>query len=353
MDTAELTSGPVPTSSDAPSVAASPRRRLLGDLLIREGLVSRQQLDEALRAQAAAEEPRPIGEILVEGRVITRSQLDFVLEKYHKKYRLGDILVETNAITEAQLEAALDHQKRTGLKLGAALLELKLLSERQMKEALCKQVRATFVDLDVTVIERRLSELVPRDYAEQRRVLPVSRSADRLTVAMEDPADVEVVEELERATGCRIDVVTSTHAAFERAFRLYDESPAADPPPSAGAQDAAALAALQAECDTLRRQRDEAVQGLRQLEQRHAAALGAIRELEAREAETTRRLTELQAAHAELSEANAAATRALHEQRRQHEALLRQGGQKREDDFDAVLRQLGPPARRRPPPRPR
>jgi hypothetical protein len=352
MDTAQLTRGPLPTPGDAP-MAAAPRRRLLGDLLIREGLVSRQQLDDALRAQAEAEEPRPIGEILVDGRVITRSQLDFVLEKYHKKYRLGDILVETNAITEEQLETALDHQKRTGQKLGAALLELNVLSERQMKEALCKQVRATFVDLDTTTVERRLSELVPREYAEQRRVLPVSQSADRLTVAMEDPADVEVIEELERATGCRIDVVTSTHAAFERAFRLYEGSPAADPPPSAGVPTAAALAALQAECVTLRRDRDETAQGLRQLEERHATALRAIRELEAREAETTRRVTELQAAHAELSEANAAAARALHEQRRQHEALLRQGGRKREDDFDAVLRQLGPPARRRPPPRPR
>lgn len=350
MDTAQLS--PAPTSSEAPSVAAAPRRRLLGDLLIREGLVSRQHLDDALRAQADAEEPRPLGEILVESRVITRSQLDFVLEKYHKKYRLGDILVETNAITEAQLETALDHQKRTGLKLGDALLELKVLTERQMKEALCKQVRATFVDLDATIIERRLTELIPRDYAEQRRVLPVSQSGDRLTLAMEDPADVEVVEELEQATGCRIDVVTSTHAAFERAFRLYDESPPADPPPSAGAQQTAALAALQAERDALRRQGDEAAQGLRQLEQRHAQALRAIRELEARQAETTRRLEQLQAAHAELSEANAAATRALHEQRRQYEALLRQGGQKREDDFDVVLRQLSPSPRRRPP-RPR
>jgi hypothetical protein len=352
MDTVELTNGPGPTPEDAPSMGAPPRRRLLGDLLIREGLITRQQLDDALRAQAEAEEPRPIGEILVEGRVITRSQLDFVLEKYHKKYRLGDILVETNAITEEQLETALDHQRRTGLKLGAALLELKVLSERQMKEALCKQVRATFVDLDTTAVERRLTDLVPRAYAQQRRVLPVSQSADRLTVAMEDPADVEVIEELERATGFRIDVVTSTHAAFERAFRLYDERPAAAPPPSA-APAAEALARLQAECVTLRRERDETAQSLRQLEQRHAKALRAIRELEAREAEATRRLTELQAAHAELSEANAAAARALHEQRRQHEALLRKSGPKREDDFDAVLRQLGPPSGRRPPPRPR
>jgi hypothetical protein len=319
---------------------------MLGDLLVREGMLTRAQLEDALRAQAAAETPGPLGEILVEQRLITRSQLDFVLDKYHKRSRLGDILVETNAISEEDLKRALEHQTRTGLRLGDALLELELLTERQMKEALCKQVRATFVDLDAIALDGRLAELIPRDYAEQRRLLPIARSAERLTVAMEDPSDLDAVEEIERVAGCPIEVVTSTHVAFARALdRLYAPAEARRTP--ALADEPTALPALRAERDALRRERDEATRALRQLEQRHAAALRAIRELETIQAETARKLKELMAAHAQLRDTQAAAARALAEQRRQHQAQLRRT-QKSDDDFDAVLRQLGPSPSRRP-----
>lgn len=322
------------------------RRRMLGDLLIREGLLTHAQLEDALRAQAEAETPGPLGELLVEQRLITRSQLDFVLDKYHKRSRLGDILVETNTISEEELARALEHQQRTGLRLGDALLELQLLTERQVKEALCKQVRATFIDIDTVDLDARLVELIPRGYAEQHRALPVARSAERLTVAMEDPADLDTIQELERSAGCPIEVVTSTHAALTRAFaRLY--APAEARGAAAPADKSMALPALRAERDALRRERDEATQALRQLDQRHAAALRAIRELEADQAETARQLKALLAVHAQLREAHGATTRALADQRRQHEAQPRQG-QRRDDDFDAFLRQLGPSPSRRP-----
>jgi len=120
MDATQVS--PATESTDGPAGRAPARRRLLGDLLIREGMITRAQLDEALRAQARSDEPRPVGEILVDRGVITQSQLNFVLDKYHKKYRLGDLLVETNTITEEQLGLALAHQKQTDLRLGDILL---------------------------------------------------------------------------------------------------------------------------------------------------------------------------------------------------------------------------------------
>ncbi|HEV8308791.1 MAG TPA: hypothetical protein VGW35_14105 [Methylomirabilota bacterium] len=355
-----------PTLTARPPGAAPSRRRLLGDLLIEEGLITSLQLEDALRSQTAGEVPRPLGEILVEQQAITQRELNVVLDKYRKKYRLGDLLVETNAITEEQLAAALEHQKETDLRLGDVLLKLNLLTERQMKQALCRQLGARFVDLDTAVIDPGLSQLVTKDWATQHRVVPLERTEDRIAVAMDDPGDLEVVHWLESATGCRIDVVASTDAAFRRAFaRVYEASPVPEAAPDGATTP---VAELLAERDGLRRERDAAARALRDLEARHAemaraltdlqvahealrregdAAAGALQDLGPRHAETTERLRQLVAQHAELRRAHEAALGALREQRQRYEAALRD--RKGRDDIDVVLRQLSPaPPRRRP-----
>ncbi|MBI4011306.1 MAG: hypothetical protein HY359_03275 [Candidatus Rokubacteria bacterium] len=369
MDATQVS--PASEATDGPAGRPPARRRLLGDLLIREGLITRAQLDEALRAQARADEPRPLGEILVDRGVITQGQLNFVLDRYHKKYRLGDLLVETNAITEEQLELALAHQKQTDLRLGDILLKLHFLTEQEMRQALCKQLRVRFIDLDTAVLDQGLAALIPSAYARQHRVLPLRRAEDRLTVAMDDPGDLDVVEALEGSTGCRIDVVTSTHAAFQRAFdRLYPEEIESPAAPAAAGPEPPASAAGDAVGDALRRERDEGARRLRELETRHAETVRALTELQTahgalrrdwettaealrdlseRHADMTMRLNKLVSEYAALRDAHEGTSRALRDERQRYEALLRDrrtGG----DDFDAVLRQLSPnpPPRRRP-----
>jgi len=201
------------------------RRGLLGEILIREGLINEAQLATALMVQRETEPTTPLGGILVRQGTITQRQLNNVLDRYRKKYRLGDILVETETITEHQLQIALDHQKKTGLRLGDALLQLNFVTEEEVNQALCKQFGVTFVDLDRLVLDNSLVLVINREYAERHRVLPISKTDRVLVVAMDDPSDLRVVGELAAATGCRVNVVTSTHAAFRRAFaRTYGES---------------------------------------------------------------------------------------------------------------------------------
>jgi serine/threonine protein kinase len=219
--TGEPTPGTPPPPKD--ETRRSPRRRLLGELLVTEGRISPIQLEQALRLQAERGPETPLGQILLEQEAITRLQLREVLNRYHKKYRLGDLLVETNTITEEQLRVALDEQAATGLRLGEVLFKLGYVSDQALREALCKQLSISFLALDAAAIDRRLADLIPKDYARERRVVPIARSDGRLTVAMDDPTDVDVVDELRRQTACDIEVVTSTYAAFWQAFfRLYE-----------------------------------------------------------------------------------------------------------------------------------
>src|SRR5262249_44689020 len=201
-----------------PRTAIAKSRPLLGKLLLKAGLVTKEQLLAAYRAQAEARPYVPFEQILVDREVLTQAQLNAILDEYHKKHRLGSILVETKVISEEQLRQALQEQQKAGLRLGDALLKLGFVNERQIKQALCKQFGVTYVDLDGVTIDRSLVPLVAKSFAQHHRVIPLARKDGGLQVAMDDPADVEVIEELESSTGLSIEVVPSTYAAFQRAF---------------------------------------------------------------------------------------------------------------------------------------
>lgn len=201
------------------------RQRPLGELLLVEGILSESQLEAALHAQAEQSPTTPLGQILIDQHMVTPTQLNRVLAKYRKQDRLGDLLVETNTITEEQLARALEQQKKTGLRLGELLLKFDYVSELSLRRALCTQLMVSLIDLDAVAIDQHLGHVVNKHYAQRHRLLPVARTGNRLTVAMDDPTDGEVIEELEASTGCEIDVATSTAASFERALvRLYGES---------------------------------------------------------------------------------------------------------------------------------
>jgi hypothetical protein len=336
-----------------------PRTRLLGELLVREGLVTDAQLASALRAQEASPDGTPIGQLLVEQGAMSPADLESVLRRYHKKYRLGDILVETNAISETQLQLAVDHHRRTGLRLGDALLQLGFVNEEMLKLALCTQLDVAFVDLDRFTIDRDLAAVVPKEFAQQHRILPVARVDGVLTVALADPTDGWMAESLESMTGCEVRLVMSTDAAFQRAFtRVYGEHP--------GVGLARQHERLEQTHAVLTREYENAVRALAELRQSHEAFLRDQEELLRTAAEQAgqqslyeRRLAELQAAHealcqehaergrahADLSRAHAETLESLGAVRREHGRLLtehqdlgRQLGEERERGSELARR---------------
>jgi Type II secretion system (T2SS), protein E, N-terminal domain len=283
-------------------VSSLPRTRLLGEFLVLEGLVTETQLATALRTQKASPGGAPIGQILVEQGALSPTDLEAALHRYQRKYRLGDMLVETNVITETQLQLGVDHHRRTGLRLGDALLQLGFVNEEMLKLALCFQLDVTFVELDRFSIDRGLASLVPRAFAEQHRLLPVARVDDVLTVALADPTDVWIAENLEAMTGCRVRLVMSTDAGFQRAFsRVYGENP--------GIGLARQHERLEQAHSLLTREHENAVRALGELRQSQEGFLREQTELLRTAAEQAaqqsvheRRLAELHAAHMALRE---------------------------------------------------
>ena len=199
--------------------------RGIGEILVREGLISNSQLEDAFRIQDRLGIYKPIGQILVDKKAITQRQLNFLLDHYRKRLKLGDVLLRLGAISDEDLDIALDYQKETGIRLGEALIELNLLAEKDMRQSLCTQLNIPFIDLDTMFIDKSLERLINRNYALKNQIVPIARIGDSLTMAMDDPTDLGLIEELETATGLSINVVTSTRVAIQDAFsRLYDET---------------------------------------------------------------------------------------------------------------------------------
>jgi len=206
-------------SIDAPRPARGAR---LGELLVREGLVTAPQIEEALKMQASLERYVPLGHVLIAQRLISRDQLVNVLERHRRSTRLGDLLVKSGEISQDQLETGLAEQRRAGQPLGETLMRLNFVTEERLRLALCRQLHIRFFNLDAIIIDPTLRSLVNERFAIKFRVVPLARVSNTLVAAMDDPTMSRVVDDLHRSTGLRIEVITSTAGAITRALeRLY------------------------------------------------------------------------------------------------------------------------------------
>jgi len=110
--------------------------------------------------------------------------------------RLGDLLVEENIVTEQQIEQALAAQRTTGRKLGATLIQLGFLTEKQMLTFLSQQLDIPLVDLNRANIDASAVQLLPEVHARRLRALVLSQQGSTIRVAMSDPGDLAAQEAL-------------------------------------------------------------------------------------------------------------------------------------------------------------
>ena len=115
-----------------------------------------------------------------------------------KKIRIGDLLIQHGLITEDQLSEALASQKKTGKKLGRALIDLGLIEEDQMLELLSQQLGVPFVRLRNFDFNAEITQRLPETYARRFRALVLGEKDGGLQVGMADPTDIFGFDELSR-----------------------------------------------------------------------------------------------------------------------------------------------------------
>lgn len=136
--------------------------------------------------------------------------------------RLGDLLVASGVISEQQLDQALKLQKNTKQRLGDVLIQSGIITEQHLIEALQIQLGVEFVDLTSVSIPVELAKYVPRTIAKKFCVVPVKLVKDTLYLAMSDPLDFVAQEEVKAASKKRVMPMIATRKATEQAIsRLY------------------------------------------------------------------------------------------------------------------------------------
>jgi type IV pilus assembly protein PilB len=137
--------------------------------------------------------------------------------------RLGDLLIREGLITREQLEQSLVEQRNTGMRLGYCLVKLGFVQETEITKALARQYRMPAVDLSRFEVDQKIIKLVPADVAVKHMVLPLKRDGRTLTVAMADPTNMGVVDDLKFITRYDIFPVIAGEYTLRTAIERYYE----------------------------------------------------------------------------------------------------------------------------------
>ena len=135
--------------------------------------------------------------------------------------RLGELLVRENLISVQQLRKAQEDQQRHGSRIGAALIKTGAIEESKLTEFLSKQYGVPAINLKEFDIDPEIIKLVPRDVAEKHLVIPVNRAGPSLIVAMCDPSNIYAVDDLKFLTGYTIETVVASEVAIREAMDRY------------------------------------------------------------------------------------------------------------------------------------
>lgn len=201
------------------------RRKKLGEILISQGLLTEEQLLQALQEHRRTN--ISLGTVLVKLGFISEDDLSSVLGQQiqlNQKKRIGEVLIDHGLISQEQLQAGLDEQRKTGLQLGKCLVRLGIITESKLVDVLSAQLDIQHVVLENYSFNKKLLEKIPEEMARKHRAIPLFEQNGVLTVAMADPTDLRAIDHLKFKTGQEIDPVFATEksllAAIERNYKL-------------------------------------------------------------------------------------------------------------------------------------
>ena len=135
--------------------------------------------------------------------------------------RIGDLLLKEQLITAAQLSEALEYQKSNGGKLGYSLVKLGFAKDEEIASLLSRQYGVPSINLSQFDIDADVIKLVPAATAQKYEIVPVSRVGATLTIAMSDPTNVFAVDDIKFMTGYNVEPVVAAQTAIVKAIDRY------------------------------------------------------------------------------------------------------------------------------------
>ncbi len=160
--------------------------------------------------------PQPASSLGLTHHLLTTSQ-----SRKQMSAKLGEILVRENLISPQHLRQALDYQREHGGRLGFNLVKLGLVSDDTITAILSRQYGIPSVNLELFDIDDPVLRLIPQEVAQKYSVLPLSRVGATLTLAMVDPTNVFAMDDIKFMTGLNVEPVVVAEASVQQAIAKY------------------------------------------------------------------------------------------------------------------------------------
>jgi type IV pilus assembly protein PilB len=141
--------------------------------------------------------------------------------------RLGDILVKNNLVTKEQLAKAIEEQKLSGgqLRLGSILVKHNVLKEHDLTSFLSKQYGVPIVNLSEFDIDPAIAKIIQAEVVQKYQLLPIKRAGATLIVAVSDPSNLFAIEDIKFMTGYNVEMVVASESDIKAAIdKNYDQS---------------------------------------------------------------------------------------------------------------------------------
>jgi type IV pilus assembly protein PilB len=139
------------------------------------------------------------------------------------KMQLGQLLLARGIVTDEQINKALTEQKDKGHHklLGELLVEMNYCTENQIASALAEAYEVPYAQISPKICDPKIIEVLPREFLEEHIVLPLFKVGNVLTVALSEPTNVFLMDEIERISGCKIQVVCSTGKDIKATLQIH------------------------------------------------------------------------------------------------------------------------------------
>src|SRR5437870_2604829 len=139
--------------------------------------------------------------------------------------RLGEILIKESLITSEQLKQALEYQKQHGGRLGSCLMKMGFITDDEITAVLSRQYGVPSINLKYYEVDAAVVKLIPQDTAVRYQIVPLSRVGSTLTIAMTDPTNVFAMDDIKFMTCFNVEPVVASESAISEAIaKFYGEA---------------------------------------------------------------------------------------------------------------------------------
>ena len=193
--------------------------------LITEGLITSDQLAKARKIAEQLDGNNSLGDVLVDMNWVSGPRLEEFVRRQRGKLRTGEILISRKLVTENDVKAALETQRKMGLKrkrIGEILIDMGLVEERHVVEALAEKFGLPIIDPDISRIDNELFAPVSLKYLRRQVALPTGIENGKLHLLVADPTKTAFLEEIARLFKCPVELALCTSSVILQTLDMID-----------------------------------------------------------------------------------------------------------------------------------